>query len=150
MIRPPPRSLRPHPLFPHTTRCRSDNDVELLVATLPQAALIYRLSGDYNELHVDPDVATHTGFSVPIIHGLCSLGTALRSIVEGLNNDPADMKGAGVRLTSVVSPGETLMTDAWRGGKMISFRTNVADSRVTANNHGDIQLDRKQLHTHIL
>src|SRR3546814_4321847 len=76
--------------------CSSDlKDFELRVATLPQAARIYRLSVDYTELHVDPDVATHSGFSVPILHGLCSFGTALRSIVEGLNIDPADMKGAG-------------------------------------------------------
>src|SRR3546814_10837536 len=120
-----------------------DKDFELRVATLPQAALIYRLSGDYNELHVDPDVATHTGFSVPILHGLCSFGTALSSIVEGLNIDPADMKGAGVRFTSVVYPGETLMTDAWRDGNMISFRTHVAARSVVALNHGYV--DRKRV-----
>src|SRR3546814_16888730 len=86
----PKPGVKPHQLS------ERDKDFVLRVATLPQAALIYRLSGDYNELHVDPDFATHTGFSVPILHGLCSSGTALRSIVEGLNIDPAEIGRAHV------------------------------------------------------
>ena len=111
-------------------------DLEISIATLPQAALIYRLSGDDNPLHSDPAVAAKAGFNAPILHGLCSFGIAVRSVVEGLDLDPAMVTGGGARFTAPVYPGETLTTSIWRAAEGAYFRTRIADRDLMALNHG--------------
>ena len=107
--------------------------------SLPQAALIYRLSGDYNELHSDPDVAARAGFAAPILHGLCTFGMAMRSVVEGLGIEPKSIVAAGVRFTAPVYPGETLETSIWRDGPSAPFRTRVVERDVLALDHGSVR-----------
>jgi acyl dehydratase len=102
--------------------------------TLPQAALIYRLSGDPNPLHASPAVARAAGFDRPILHGLCTLGIAgwavLRTICDG---DPARLRSLALRFSAPVWPGETIRTDIWRDGDVVSFRA-LAGDRVVLNN----------------
>ncbi len=123
-------SPKPHPIPDRAP------DLRIRIKTLPQSALIYRLSGDYNELHCDPEIAQNAGFERPILHGLCSFGTAVRSVVEGFDLDPVTVKGAGVRFTSPVYPAETLETAIWRDSDIISFRTRVTERDVLVLNHG--------------
>jgi acyl dehydratase len=98
-------------------------DKSISYTTLPQQALIYRLSGDMNPLHADPDFAKMGGFDVPILHGLCSFGLAGRAVLSAFcGDDPARMKTFEVRFAGVVFPGETLTTDMWDvGGGTIVF-----------------------------
>jgi acyl dehydratase len=92
--------------------------------TLAQAALIYRLSGDDNPLHVDPAAARAAGFPRPILHGLCTLGVATRAILRGCcDNDPARLAAIHGRFTAPVFPGDVLRTDIWREGDALRFRT---------------------------
>ncbi|UNZ19528.1 MaoC/PaaZ C-terminal domain-containing protein [Streptomyces sp. 891-h] len=78
-------------------------------------ALLYRLSGDWNPLHADPDFAQLAGFERPILHGLCSYGMALKALVDGgLDGDVSRVSSYGVRFAGVVYPGETLRVRAWQ------------------------------------
>jgi acyl dehydratase len=83
----------------------------------PNQNLIYRLSGDLNPLHVDPEFARLAGFDRPILHGLCTFGFAGRAILKNLcNNDPSRFKSFEVRFSGVVYPGDTLVVEGWRAG----------------------------------
>ncbi len=106
------------------------------VTSLPQAALLYRLSGDYNELHADPRIAVRAGFDRPILHGLCSFGMAIRAVAEGVGADPQTIVAGGVRFVAPVYPGETLETSIWLGGDTASFRTRAVDRDLPVLNNG--------------
>jgi acyl dehydratase len=85
--------------------------------TLPQQALIYRLSGDKNPLHADPEFAKMAGFDRPIIHGLCSYGIACKAIVdEVLDGDVAAVARYQARFAGVAFPGETYRVSYWKDG----------------------------------
>lgn len=105
--------------------------------TLPQAALIYRLSGDYNVLHADPEQANELGFPRPNLHGLCTLGVACHALLKTLcGYDPSRLKSIEARYSVPVYPGETLRTEMWRDGSVVSFRTVVTerDNAMVLNN----------------
>ncbi|MGN6304118.1 MAG: MaoC/PaaZ C-terminal domain-containing protein [Mesorhizobium sp.] len=92
-----------------------DPDVSLDLPTLPQAALIYRLNGDYNPLHIEPEVATSSGFERPILHGLCTYGVACHALLATVcDYEAAAIKSMRGRFTAPVYPGETIRTDIWR------------------------------------
>ena len=106
--------------------------------TLPQAALIYRLSGDYNPLHCDPDVAERAGFPRPILHGLCTYGTAGHAILRThCDYDPLRLTGMKARFSAPVFPGETIRTEMWRNaGGMTAFRSRVVERNVVVLDQG--------------
>jgi len=106
-------------------------DAIQLEKTSDHQAWIYRLSADYNPLHIDPAVAEMVGFKKPILHGLCTFGFSTRAILKCFcNNDPANFKSIRVRFISPVYPGETLVTEMWKEGKQILFQTKVQERNV--------------------
>jgi len=116
-------------------------DVTVSLPILPQAALIYRLSGDYNPIHADPALARKAGFERPILHGLCSLGVATRAVLQACcDDDPAKLRSLALRFTAPVYPGETLVTEVWREGARAHFRSRVAERDVVALNNGVVTL----------
>jgi len=85
--------------------------------TTPEQAIIYRLSGDFNPLHIDPNVGKSAGFGGAILHGLSTFGFAARGIISEIgNNDTRSLKFFGVKFTSPVSPGDALETHVWEVG----------------------------------
>ncbi|MFF0629735.1 MaoC/PaaZ C-terminal domain-containing protein [Streptomyces sp. NPDC004296] len=78
-------------------------------------ALLYRLSGDWNPLHADPEFAALAGFDRPILHGLCSYGVTLKAVVDtALGGDVSRVRSYTTRFAGVVFPGETLRIRLWR------------------------------------
>jgi acyl dehydratase len=111
--------------------------LSLDLPTLPQAALIYRLSGDYNPLHADPKIAAAAGFARPILHGLCTFGIASRAIVKACcGNDPDKLRKIQVRFSAPVFPGETIRTEIWRDGLTMSFRARAVERDTVVLNNG--------------
>jgi len=113
-------------------------DAVLELPTRPEAALVYRLSGDLNPLHADPAVAGKAGFPKPILHGLATWGNAGRGIVQLFcDHEPARLRAIRARLTSPVYPGETLVLECWRvGADEIAYRAKVKERDIVVLNNG--------------
>lgn len=97
-------------------------------------AVIYRLSGDTNPLHLDPQAAGRGGFDRPILHGLCTYGFATRAVVnEVLGGDVARLKAFGARFSGVVYPGDTLTIEGWKWGDGYIIQAKTDRSIVLSN-----------------
>ncbi len=110
-------------------------DHEVTYETTPDQALLYRLSGDMNPLHSDPDLAKSVGFPKPILHGLCTYGFTGRALLRALcANDPARFRSMEGRFSKPVFPGESLTVKIWVDGGKALFQT--------VNPAGDVVLDQ--------
>ena len=108
-------------------------DYQVIQETRPEQALLYRLSGDRNPLHVDPKFAARGGFSQPILHGLCTYGITGRALLHALcQSDPARFGSMSARFSRPVLPGEALTVSIWRpdGGDTALFQTARPDGTV--------------------
>jgi acyl dehydratase len=111
------------------------------LVTRPEQALIYRLSGDRNALHADPDVAKKAGFDKPILHGAATFGVAGHAVVKAAcDGDASRIVSIAGRFSSPVMPGETIRTELWRDGAVVSFRCRIAGRDAVAMNNGRAQL----------
>lgn len=104
-------------------------DISIDIASRPEQALIYRLSGDANPLHADPEFARKVGFPGPILHGMATYGIVARAIVAGVcGGDETRLANYGLRFSSPVYPGETLRTDIWAvGEKKFAFQVKAVE-----------------------
>lgn len=109
--------------------------------TLPQAALLYRLCGDYNPLHADPEYARRAGFEKPILHGRLTFGIAGHAILKTLcGYDPERVLGMECRFSAPVYPGETIRTEMWHAAGVVSFRCTVPARGVTVLDNGRAEI----------
>jgi acyl dehydratase len=111
-------------------------DFSVAYTTAKNQAALYRLSGDKNPLHIDPEFAKMGGFDTPILHGLCSFGFAGRAILQSIcDGEPARLKSFGVRFMGVVFPGDTLTTEGWKvDDKQYIIQTKTQDGRMVLGN----------------
>src|ERR1700722_16091258 len=117
-------------------------DHQVVRETRPEQALVYRLSGDRNPLHVDPKFAARGGFSQPILHGLCTYGVTGRALLRVLcDGDPARFRSMSGRFTRPVLPGEPLTISIWRqeGSDTALFQTARTDGEVVID-RGRVQI----------
>ncbi|MDB5817293.1 MAG: 3-alpha,7-alpha, 12-alpha-trihydroxy-5-beta-cholest-24-enoyl-CoA hydratase [Rhizobacter sp.] len=132
----PPPTVRPIPDRP------ADATVDF--RTLPQQALLYRLSGDYNPLHALPRVARGAGYERPILHGRCSFGIAGHALVASCcEYDASRLRGMSLRFSATVLPGETLRTEIWQAEGGAVFQTRVLDRDVVALRNGWADITEK-------
>jgi len=127
---------------PHPIPARAPDFVETF-QTRTEQALLYRLNGDRNPLHADPELARRVGFPAPILHGLCTYGIACRAILKmACGYDHSRIRALDVRFSKPVYPGETIETDLWIDGSTVSFRCRVPqrDGAVVID-HGRCLLD---------
>ncbi|MGZ4466354.1 MAG: MaoC/PaaZ C-terminal domain-containing protein [Nocardioides sp.] len=102
-------------------------DADTTYAVSPTQALLYRLCGDRNPLHADPEFARAAGFPAPILHGLCSYGIVLRTVTEALlDGDTSRVGGFTARFAGVVFPGETIRVRAWRSDRDVVVTATIA------------------------
>lgn len=126
----PPQALPKVPSTPPDHVCS--------LPTLPQAALLYRLNGDPNPLHVDPNVAGQAGYPKPILHGLCTYGVATHAILKTLcDYDPARLAYLNTRFSAPVYPGETLVIEMWNTKPgTVQFQAKVAERDIVVLSNG--------------
>jgi acyl dehydratase len=111
-------------------------DLTVESKTLPQQALLYRLSGDKNPLHADPSFAKMGGFDTPILHGLCSFGIVCKAAVDhALKGDVTKVARYQARFAGVFFPGETMLTSIWREGSklLVASKSKERGTAVLSN-----------------
>lgn len=121
-------------------------DAVLEMPTSEYQAQVYRLSGDYNPLHVDPDFATLAGFKAPILHGLCSYGITARAVIKQFcNNDPAKFRSIKARFASPVMPGNTIVVEMWKEGNKVILQSKVKETGKVCINNAYVMLEGSKL-----
>jgi (3R)-3-hydroxyacyl-CoA dehydrogenase / 3a,7a,12a-trihydroxy-5b-cholest-24-enoyl-CoA hydratase / enoyl-CoA hydratase 2 len=124
---------------------RKPDSILEMTTTLTQAHL-YRLSGDYNPLHIDPTMSQMNGFEKPILHGLCTFGHAARAVLKSFaDSNPERFRAIRCRFVSPVTPGDTLVTEMWKEGDRIIYVTKVKETgkTVIANAYVDLHPSSK-------
>lgn len=124
---------------PHKVPDGRSADLAIEIHTRIDQALLYRLSGDFNPLHVDPEVARSAAFERPILHGLCTYGIAGRVVLSALcANEPSRLKRLDVRFSRPVYPGASLKVEIWRdqpGRASLRVRDASSDAVVLDNGY---------------
>lgn len=115
------------------------------IPTLVQASFIYRLSGDRNPLHVDPEAARAAGFERPILHGLCTFGMVARALVRHCCDDSPDrVREIGARFSAPVYPGDVLRLEIWQRADRIRFRAFASGRHRAVLDHGTARIGRTE------
>ncbi|NNC77566.1 MAG: 3-alpha,7-alpha,12-alpha-trihydroxy-5-beta-cholest-24-enoyl-CoA hydratase [Woeseiaceae bacterium] len=120
---------------------RREADLSCDLQTRPDQALLYRLNGDRNPLHSDPALSPQVGFDRPILHGLCTYGIACHAIMKTIcEYDYTLITGLDARFSSPVLPGDTIMTEMWQDGNIVSFQCTAKERGIVVLKNGKCTL----------
>ena len=88
----------------------------------PVQNLLYRLTGDTNLVHVDPEYARKMGFETSFMQGLCSFGFVCRMAIGHLiPGQPERMKRMAAQMTSVLYPDTPVKLQLWNVGEHTAY-----------------------------
>lgn len=126
---------------PHAVPDRKP-DESYVMDTRPEAALIYRLSGDWNPIHADPQKAKKAGFDRPILHGLCTYGMIGRALIAtACGKDVSRLRAFGGRFSAPGYPGETIRVDIWdEGDGQFGFEARIPERDIVIFKNGLAQV----------
>lgn len=125
---------------PHKLPERAPDQIDVFEIR-PEAALLYRLNGDRNPLHADPNVSARAGFPRPILHGLATYGIACRALLRTVcDHKPDRIRSFDARFSAPAYPGDEIVTEIWREGDVVSFRCRVPGRDVVVLNNGQCRL----------
>jgi acyl dehydratase len=117
-------------------------DLSCDIPTRPDQALLYRLTGDRNPLHADPARAAEVGFDRPILHGLCTFGVACKAVLKTIcDYDYTLIRQFDARFSAPVLPGDTITTDMWQEGDIVSFTCTVRERDAVVLRNGKCVLN---------
>lgn len=120
---------------------RREPDLSCDLQTRPDQALLYRLTGDRNPLHANPLLAKSVGFDVPILHGLCTYGIACHAILKTICGfDHTLISAMDARFSLPVLPGDTITTDMWQEGNIVSFQCSAKERGAVVLKNGKCTL----------
>ena len=120
---------------------RREPDFSCELGTRGDQALLFRLNGDRNPLHADPATAREAGFPRPILHGLCTYGIACHAILRTIcNYDLTLITGFDARFSAPVLPGDTIRTDMWQDGNIVSFQCMAVEREAIVIRNGKCTL----------
>ncbi len=120
---------------------RREPDLSCDIETRADQALLYRLTGDRNPLHADPSRARAVGYDRPILHGLCTFGVACNAILQTIcDYDYTLIEEFDARFSAPVMPGDTITTDMWQDGNVVSFSCSVKDRDAVVLRNGKCTL----------
>ena len=120
---------------------RREPDLSCDITTRRNQALLYRLTGDRNPLHADPAAARAVGFERPILHGLCTFGVACKAVLQTIcDYDYTLVHEFDARFSAPVLPGDTITTDMWQEGNVVSFVCSVKERGVVVLRNGKCTL----------
>ena len=130
--------------MPRTARgpSRRAPDRVVEIPTLDRQSLLYRLNGDFNPLHSDPEVARKAGFDRPIMHGLGSMGIVCHALVRAFcDGDPMRVAGMSLRFASPFYPGETMLLECFEESSRIRFRAKCAERDLVVLDRGEFSIN---------
>ncbi|WP_236032395.1 SDR family oxidoreductase [Pseudomonas schmalbachii] len=138
----PGAGLKRVPSVPAVPLPDREPDAVIAEKTDVNQALLYRLCGDWNPMHVDPDYAQKAGYEKPFLHGLCTFGYAGRHVIKAFcNNDSRLFKNIRVRFAAIVMPGDTLETRMWRESpNRVVFETRAVERDVVVLKGGSVEI----------
>ena len=120
---------------------RREPDLSCDITTRQDQALLYRLTGDRNPLHADPAAARAVGFERPILHGLCTFGVACKAVLQTIcDYDYTLVREFDARFSTPVLPGDTITTDMWQEGNVVSFVCSVKEREAVVLRNGKCTL----------
>ena len=117
-------------------------DSSVRIATRPDQALLYRLNGDLNPLHIDPEFARSAGLPSPILHGLATYGIVAKALTDlAADGRPELVTEVSARFSGMVTPGDVLILDVWEtGSRQCAYRACVDGSGQTVLDEGVLAL----------